>query len=185
MKQENFIMKDFVKYYRVSTILDKYNDFSFVDEKVLKEKQQVGTAVHDFIESICCGSIAFSEGRETGYVNSFIKWYEIVKPQYMLMEERFFDDELRITGKIDAIVKIEDSLYLLDYKTCASKSKTWRMQAHFYKYLVEKTNLKISDTMLFLRLDANGGQPFLHTYSFSQNTLNGCKQAARDFLASV
>lgn len=151
-----------------------------IDVDVLDNKANIGTNVHTAIEAYLDGFTVPLEERERLYFDSFLKWYESSKCEVVEKEDRYYDDELMITGKIDALVKFpgSDDLILLDFKTSAQESpKIWPLQAAMYYHLLKKNGKTISDRLLFLKLDRYGKNAKLFEYKFTEDLWKVCVAA--------
>ncbi len=187
-------------YPRVSHILDCLRDFSGIPEDVLKAKANDGTIVHKAIQTVLGKrfpvflkdnffDMSLEEQklerirakRRYLYYRSFLNWFVELKPEFIpeYLETRFYDDELRYTGQIDAICRMSgDTVTLVDYKTSVNEDKKcWPLQAHMYRNLLT-TNLKfpVSTKIIFLRLDPLGNMPTAHKYTYEDKTWEYCKQ---------
>jgi hypothetical protein len=151
-----------------------------IDIDVLDNKANIGNNVHKAIEAHLDGfSVPLGE-REQLYFDSFRAWYDKSGCEVVEKEERYYDDELMITGKIDALVKFpnNDELILLDFKTSAQESpKIWPLQATMYYYLLKKNGKTVSDRLLFLKLDRYGKKAKLFEYKFIPELFNVCLAA--------
>jgi hypothetical protein len=171
-------------YARVSEILAPFCNFGDIDPEVLAKKAAIGTATHEAIAEVIKGEFPTIQGRPQRYLTSFIRWNNHMKPTYLLNEERFFNDELMLTGAIDALATFpgEELPILLDWKTSASESPvTWPMQAHLYYKLCSLNGHHIQPRFLFVRLSDKMEMPIVHVYHYQENTMNRCLQAVRDF----
>lgn len=151
-----------------------------IDIDVLENKANIGTNVHTAIEAHLDGFTVPLEEREQLYFDSFRKWQESSQVEVVEKEDRYYDDELMITGKIDALVKFPGSedLILLDFKTSAQESpKMWPLQAVMYYYLLKKNGKKISDRLLFLKLDRYGNKAKLFEYQYTEDLFKVCLAA--------
>ncbi len=79
------------------------------------------------------------------------------------MEERFWDDHLRVTGQVDLIINSPYGLAIVDLKTSSKPSKTWEVQGVAYAYLARKAGYDIKK-IYFLHLNKNGKEPKLIEY---------------------
>ena len=151
-----------------------------IDIDVLENKAGIGTNVHTAIEAHLDGfSVPLNE-REQFYFDSFRKWYDKSGCEVVEKEERYYDDELMITGKIDALVRFSnnDELILLDFKTSSQESpKMWPLQAVMYYYLLKKNGKVVSDRLLFLKLDRYGKDAKLFEYKFTPELFQICVAA--------
>lgn len=172
-------MKDHV---RVSTILSwmkgedgkPLQNFSHIHPAVLDAKADVGTKVHEAIEQFFGGKFPFLPPKEMAYFNSFLKWHSIMKPKMIVQEERYYDDDKMLTGKVDGVIKMqyEKIPVLIDWKTSAAESPIiWSYQAHFYHYLLVKNGISfLANRAMFIKLDSKGNNPKVFTYHIDEET---------------
>lgn len=179
-----------MEHIRVSEILAQFRDFSKINPTVLREKCDIGTEVHSNIHEYKTGGFLMFdtypvrnpmtaeirrwEERGKPYFNSYIAWDNFYKPKYKLMEKRFYDDELMITGQIDALTD-EEMPVLIDFK-CSYKTdlEMWSMQAHYYKYLLDRNGIKCADYFLWLRLKNDGKVPEVVEIKFDEEIMSRC-----------
>lgn len=150
-------------YLRVTTILYPFSGLQHVDTAVLQAAADRGTRVHKVCELIAREIGEFGvEDDIWGYVESFKKWWETgIQPLHI--EERFWDDENRITGQMDLIIDFPDGKAIVDLKTSSKPSKTWPVQGAAYAYLAKKCGHDIKK-VFFLHLNKHGKDPKLHDY---------------------
>lgn len=150
-------------YLRVTNILYPFSGLSKIDPDVLEKAAARGTKVHKICEAIASGLGEIGVDDETwGYVTSFKKWWE-KGVELVSMEERFWDDELRVTGQVDFIIKTEDGLAIVDLKTSSRPSKTWPAQGAAYAYLSKNAGYDIRK-IIFIHLNKHGKEPKLIEY---------------------
>ena len=132
---------------------------------MLSRAAERGTKVHKICESIAKGLGDFGVDQETwGYVESFKKWWSQGIDAVMI-EKRFWCDELKVTGQVDFIVKNDDgSLSIVDLKTSSKHSKTWQLQGCAYAYLAKKANHDIQN-IKFIHLNKHGKEPKIYEYA--------------------
>ncbi len=83
-------------------------------------------------------------------VDCFERWAEGKK--FQPKPERFFCDDLMLTGELDLIyINENQELTLIDIKTPASESKTWLLQASAYSYLAKRCGYNLQ-RLEFLQL---------------------------------
>jgi len=172
------------KYARVSQILATIQDFSHINQQVLKAKQIVGTNVHSAIQDTVDGLFPVVTTKENGYLQSFEKWFDLEKPEFIIKENRYYDDTLMLTGQVDAVLKMNGKLgpVLVDWKTSVKESAiVWPMQAHFYHYLLKQNSIDIGEQFLFVKLDPNGKLPKVFEYKFDQVTWDKCREITAKF----
>ena len=104
------------------------------------------------------------------------------EPNFLEHEERYFDDDLMITGAIDGVFVATgyERPTIVDYKTSVTPSKTWPMQAHFYWLMASKKWPNINRFVVFCQL-TEGNHPKVHTYNIQDNMINKCILAAKEF----
>jgi hypothetical protein len=148
---------------RVTNILYPFSGLDKVNPEIVAYAGERGTKVHEICEGIIQGLGELGVEDETwGYVESFKKWWE-KGHEVLYLEERFFDDDLEITGKVDMILKSEEGLIVFDLKTSSKPSKTWPAQGSAYAYLAKKAGLDIKKIQ-FLHLNKHGKEPKIYEY---------------------
>lgn len=137
-------MKDDKPHYdRISDIISPFTGIEFVPDFVLQPAANKGTLVHDIIDGILCGfdiNIDTIPDEARGYVQAWLNWAKDTNFLYPadnhIIEKRFFDDELLITGKVDLIIDDpKNSKIIYDWKTSSKPSISWKLQACAYAYL--------------------------------------------------
>lgn len=150
-------------YLRVTKILWPFSGMDKINPDVLENAARRGTRVHQICEGIIGGLGEIGVDEETwGYVESFKKWWNL-GVDVVKMEERFWDDDLKITGQVDLIIKTTEGLAIVDLKTSSAPSKTWQAQGCGYAYLAKKAGYEIK-RILFLHLNKHGKEPKIHEY---------------------
>jgi len=150
-------------YSRVTNILYPFSGLEKIDAEIVAHAASRGTKVHQICEAIIEGLGEIGVDDETrGYVESFKKWWALGH-DVVMMEQRFWDDELQITGQVDLILRTPDGLAVLDLKTSARPSKTWQAQGCAYAYLARKAGHDIRK-IYFLHLNKNGKEAKIHEY---------------------
>lgn len=150
-------------YLRVTNILYPFSGLQSINPDIVAYAAQRGTKVHKICEGIVEGIGEIGVDDETwGYVESFKKWWatgiDVVK-----MEERFWNDELHITGQVDFITRSPAGLAIVDIKTSARPSKTWPAQGAGYAYLAKNEGYDIK-RISFLHLNKHGKEPKIYDY---------------------
>ena len=165
-------------YIRVTELLKAYQDWGDIPKEVLEAKAQIGTNVHEAIENHSVGlSIPNLTPREAKYFDSYLKWAEHEEPMYLCNEERYYDEDLKVTGQIDCIVAFPGRHIgrILDFKTSAKESPLhWPVQATWYYMLCKKNKKDVSDTTHMLQLKDNGSPAKLYTYIATQEMQDLC-----------
>jgi len=178
---------------RVSEILAQFKDFSAIDPRVLNTKANIGTEVHhnihmhskgmspvfDSFPNYCrfTNEISSWEDRGEGYFRSYLQYEANEAPIYQCLEQRFYCDDLMITGQIDGlqIPKTAELPIIVDFKCSYSVDlEMWSMQAHYYKYLAERNGIKVQDRFLFLQLKKDATKPKIVEIKFDEKVMQRC-----------
>lgn len=152
-------------YVRVSEILQIFQAYAFVDRKRLKIAQDNGTAVHEAIEAHLRGDFIPLDRKRDGFFQSFLRFMEATKVKPLYIETRYYDDKLKITGKIDLIGEIDGQRVIVDWKTGSwSHVDIWRLQGTFYRRLIKSNELldNLPEIFMFVQLDKDGGKPIVY-----------------------
>ncbi len=175
------------KFARVSEVLQPFTNFEGIDKKILERKAIVGTRVHEAIADDIKGDFPIILPELLGYFKSYEKWRTQISPVFLEAERRYYDHEKRITGQIDALIKLqgEEGAVLIDFKTSVAESPTWIMQAHLYSHLLALSGKPVSNRYLFIKLSKDGALPIVFHYRFNHNIHQKCMQAIDDFWLSV
>lgn len=177
------------QYARVSEILRPFNNFGHIDQEVLENKARIGVSAHEAICHDISEEFPCPSKPALGYFNSYLEWKKHLNPIFLKSEERFFDDEMMISGQIDALIKFspKDTVpTLVDFKTSVQESKiVWPMQAHLYAYLLHKNNIPIQPRFLFVKLNKYGDLAEGFSYLFDPNIHARCMNAIEDFWENI
>lgn len=150
-------------YTRVTNILYPLSGLDRIDPQIVAHAAERGTKVHKICEGIIQGLGELGVDEETqGYVDSFKLWWE-KGHEVFLMEHRFWDEELHITGQIDLILNTPEGLAIVDLKTSIKPSQTWPAQGSAYAYLAKKAGHDIKK-IWFLHLNKAGREPKIYEY---------------------
>lgn len=155
--------KERENYVRVSHVLYPFSGLDKIDADVVAHAADRGTRVHKICEGIIQGYGEIGTDEETqGYVESFKKWWADGHA-VVTMEERFWDDDLEVTGQCDLILHTDDGLAIVDLKTSYKESKTWAVQGSAYAYLAKKAGYDIKK-IFFVHLNKHGKEPKIYEY---------------------
>jgi hypothetical protein len=150
-------------YTRVTNVLYPFSGLEHINADVVAHAAERGSKVHKICEGIIQGLGELGVDDETrGYVESFKKWWE-KGHEVLMMEKRFWDDELQITGQVDLILRTPDGLAIVDLKTSSRPSATWPAQGSAYAYLAKKAGHDIQK-IFFLHLNKAGREAKLYEY---------------------
>lgn len=184
-------------YTRVTDVLYPFSGLKHINPLVLANAASRGSLVHNFCDAIVnkCGLFGLDQAirdyiqsddcfdlekeKCENLIKSFEQWH--IGKNFIPKPERFFCDELKITGECDFIYKdCLDRLVLVDLKTCTKESKTWLLQGSAYSYLAKKKGYNVED-IIFLRLSKEGGKPKAYSYQENFSLFRSCLDAYRYF----
>lgn len=159
-----FLVHNGKPYLRVSSIISALRGgFGDVPQAVLEAKAKIGIEVHEICQKLLLGEIQTSTNeRVMNYVNSFRHFNRIgLLQKPLICEERFFDDELGVTGQVDLVCPVKGSRnpILIDLKTSAqAEGYLWLIQGTLYAKMISQTypEINLADTFLFLQLKEKG-----------------------------
>jgi len=82
---------------------------------------ELGTAVHAVLEEYALTGVRPAEvdPAVVPFVDQFEAWADRWQPEYLASEATVYSPTYRYAGTLDAVVRIEGRVYLLDYKTTA------------------------------------------------------------------
>jgi hypothetical protein len=161
--------EDLQDWIRVSDVLQRYTDYDHIPTHILERAAERGTKVHKICEGILRGiEPMLIDDEVTGYVTSFKKYIEdFPLGSDLILEKRFFNDSLLLTGQAD-IIDVENKV-LIDIKTSQTYSKTWALQMGAYYYLASLAGLKIEKGEV-VQLCKDGSH--MHVYRFDNEDLD-------------
>lgn len=154
-------------YYRVTEVLDVFSKLHMIDKDVLENAQIRGNKVDAACKCLMVGVEPFHlEDQYQKYLDSFRIWMEgKVFPE---QPERFYDDELNLTGECDGIYNSDGGLVLFDLKTPENEGRSWPLQGSAYTYLARKYGYDIKK-IEFVKLSKEGKEPKVYIYDFEPN----------------
>ena len=175
-------------YVRVTDILHPFSGFDDAPEYVkerAKEKAVIGNEVHDAIHMYYeCIPYGLLSDEAQPYFDSFLLWDSGNNPTPKMLEKRYYDDTLKITGQVDALMNFKggDDLVMIDWKTSSSwnsKMETsWLLQGTFYHYLLEYNSIpNVGDIFLFIQLDPHGKLPRVREFTYRAEEMGNCMAA--------
>lgn len=176
-------------YDRVTDVVGYLSGIYRVPTHILKAAAERGSFVHRVCDSIIDDMMYPQVPEEyQGYIDSFQTWFGLLnlscnfneKECPYLKPDRFYCDDLKITGECDLIIQRPDRNVLVDFKTSTSESKSWVLQGTAYCYLARKAGIEI-DEMVFVKLDKNGNAPECFVYEEDFDLFQKCLQVYRHF----
>lgn len=144
---------------RVTEVLRPFSNFQHVPEKILKNAAARGTSVHALCAAIAKGAWlpeTMIQDECKGYVKSFNAWRQEFVQDFLVIENRYTDEDKGYTGQVDFVVTGKDTkTYLVDLKTSARPQKTYSVQMGAYQGLLLTKNISIHAAVL-VYLDKDG-----------------------------
>lgn len=182
----------FVDYDRVTDILAPFAGYGHIDPEILKRAADRGTKVHNAIDIILKDnqSIEYDPFHDEkgieGYLQSFRRFWDKYDPFVLAQEQRLFDQEHAITGKVDLVAVLNNNRVLIDWKTSARFNRTWPLQGAAYASLLEDTDLKV-DHVLFVKLSKKGDEPEIFEFDANQylGQFDTCLWCYREFFKNM
>tara|TARA_R110001592_G_scaffold3803_1_gene21707 strand:- start:2558 stop:3328 length:771 start_codon:yes stop_codon:yes gene_type:complete len=110
-------------------------------DHIVRRAGEEGTQVHEMIED-------YLNGVELNFLNKldvpkyapniwqmflkFVDWWEEYKPTLIEAEVHLFSDKLKVAGTCDLVCKIDDELWIIDFKTSNHLQTTYDLQTAVY-----------------------------------------------------
>jgi hypothetical protein len=160
-------MSQALKKVSVSRVLAPYFDASKIHPDRLSWAAERGTAVHAACEAYAKGLPVLSLMPEAQpFFDSFRAWFGMYVKRVYFAEDGFYDPvTYGIVGHPDLVCELaDDRLVVVDYKTPAVESRTWRAQIAAYCYLVGPAFSGRQISGMALMLDKSGGPARAKTY---------------------
>lgn len=164
-------------YARISDLLARYQDFSHIPQDIFEAKRLIGTEVHEAIRLDHTGFLIPMSDRAWPYFESYDKWKKSMNGEIVYSEQRFYCDNWKITGQVDALIKLpgDEKFTLIDYKTSHSENKKmWPLQGHFYHMLASNL-FELTSQVIFIKLDKSGKNPKIFTYDINEKHKKICE----------
>jgi len=167
-------------YTRVSQILGQWDKYSGIDPAVLDNKIRIGTNVHEAINMFnLCLPYSLKED-ERPYMESYLQWYDASPFILIESEKRYYDEEAKITGAIDAVMHFKNDpindggqIVLCDWKcSYAEDPLNWPLQGAMYYDLLKKNGVEsLARKCRFVKFDKHGGMPKVYEYEITKELL--------------
>lgn len=178
------------EYLRVTNAISPFTGIEFIPENLLSNAADRGTKVHKHIEGLIEGfEDEFMDPAIKPYIDSYNKFIsefceDIFKADKITQEKRFYCDEMLITGQVDLILEYQSHTLVIDWKTSANESISWKLQGAAYTYLLKKSGLKNLQPIHFVKLSKFGAKPKVYRYdSYDEDfeTFKKCVEMYRYF----
>lgn len=192
-KSSSYYNKDGIKVPRVTQIISSMihndslmywaNSLGFKGLKyrdVLNAAAEIGTEAHNTIEKFLKEKI--KDENNIPFLG-FLMWYNIITHDVGLpISIVYIEHKMSCKwfgGTLDALMKIGDKLYLVDFKTSNHITYTYFLQLAAYKYMLKVEEGIDIDGVIVLQLDKNipGFNEYLLDFSIEDHTvfINNCE----------
>ena len=159
---------------RVTQVLSMFSNMWKIPEEVLARKGRLGTELHGAMFDYLfngggAGIDSMTISAEAkGYLTSFHEWTKDKPFEVKLWEERYTDEDLGLSGQIDAVFQVGLDNFLFDWKTAAKEDPvSWRLQGTAYIELLRRSGHTVSDTFYFLKLRKDGKRAETFAYKYT------------------
>ena len=163
---------------RVTDLLKPWQDFSGIPEEVLEAKALIGTNVHEAINLFTMGlPYQGLTEREEKYLDSYKRWEEKTCPTFLMAERRLDCEDLKLTGQIDAIIKLpgQDKGMVVDFKCSANPSPLhWPIQIGWYDILCAQNGIETNCKGMILQLNDKGKSAKEYIYQIDTTSIKNC-----------
>lgn len=155
----------------VTRPLSVFFDASQIPAAVLEYAQTRGTEVHRACAAYARGLPVLIANGAYPYFESFRNWFDRYVKRALFIEDEFADPVYRIKGHPDIVCELTDGrIVVVDYKTPALESPTWRAQLAAYCYLVAPVVGCMPGGMA-LKLSGEGGAARAINYTYQAEDL--------------
>lgn len=156
-------------YPSVTQILRPWSDFSNISPETLANAADRGSRVHTQCAAKAHGLFYIFQGDTLPYLASYDFWLEKVKPKIIATEIELCDHSLGFMGHPDLICQIGSEVIVIDLKTPAAVSPTWRLQLAAYHHLAKLHGYRPS-RIAALRLSKDGKPSLFDEFTATVNT---------------
>lgn len=185
------IIKDNKEYIRVSDIVGLFRGcFDPRIKDVVEQKAIIGTEVHNMC-SLYAQGLPYPKTtnlRVQKYFDCFKNYYDNnqIFDGVLLSEERFYDDELMVTGQIDFVFKVKNrsECVLADIKTTSTVDEFhWWLQGILYAKMLQQAGIKLVDSFTFIQLhDKSSASPTLITFPRWKSQIEEVTEIVKEIL---
>lgn len=155
-----------MKIFSVTEVLRPFADFSNVPQKTLEEAAARGRRVHAAAAARLSDVFQVTplEPGDEGYLQSLEAWIEEMVRDVIDVEPELVDETLGYKGHPDLICRLVSGAgAVVDYKTPAVESPTWKSQIAAYRHLSSKSYRHLGHMLrplaVALMLRPDGGMP--------------------------
>lgn len=115
------------------------NRFGAINPIVLDNACERGIAVHKTLTLYDKDDLGECHVTVEPYLDAWVEFKKMYKPEFLLIEQRLTDNVLRFTGQPDRIAVMQKKKWVIDFKT-GQKSPEQALQTAAYEYLYLSEN---------------------------------------------
>ena len=119
-------------------------------QRIKSEAGERGTRIHKAVELLLDGKELFEDNyslEEWNKINAFVQWYKDFNPEDIVGEIALFSKKDKYAGRPDRLMKINNELYIIDWKTSSSLHANFPLQFSSYANAFEEiTGIKVNYT---------------------------------------
>ena len=168
----------------VTTVLSPFFDASKIRHDVLEFATRRGSAAHSACAAYARNLPVFLTDGAEPYFESFKNWFDRYVKRALFVEAEFSDpNTYGIIGHVDLVAElVDDRIVVVDYKTPAVESASWRAQLAAYCYLVKPVVGEVEGMALMLSGEGRAARA-IHYKQQASDFANFCAalQAYRAF----
>lgn len=142
----------------VTTLMAPLSDrvYGTVDKETLTKAAGKGTAVHNAIDNYLEFGVDDIPEEYRGYMDSFLGWMEMSKPEIIATERKVYHKLFRYAGTSDLLCMIDGKMTLVDYKTSYQEQPLLHnIQLEGYARAWDSQGVEIEDRLI-LHLKKDG-----------------------------
>jgi hypothetical protein len=145
----------------VTEVIKAWADYSKIPEHMLNIASERGKQAHDACAKRAMGLWPMDvPPNARGFYESFLRWFDHVVDEVLMVEERLVDEALGFHGQPDILVRSKHGeILLVDLKTPAALKWAWRLQMAAYNRLTIVATPWTPHRHGTLRLHSQGGVP--------------------------
>ena len=151
----------------VTQALSPFSDFSGINPEVLQRAAERGSRVHRACAAYASGFPALGlHDEDHGYFHSFVGWFDRYVNKVLMVEKRLASP-LGYTGMLDLACRLIDGrIVVVDYKTPALESPTWKAQIAAYCELAKLvySNIEFEGMALVLNKEGKPAKGIVYQY---------------------
>lgn len=132
-----------------------------------------GITVHSIVEAFKTSGARLENVPEQfrGYANAFYSFMDALNPKILEQEKTLFNDEHKIAGTMDMLVKIGNKTHLLDVKTGKDIYPEVELQLSAYAFMLRAGGTEVDNISALLLETGQDGKP-TGNYKFATLTEN-------------